>query len=134
LFRLPQSFVLGIKIKNGEPMNRIIFILFFMPLISIAEVIETWTCTERYGGEILVVASVNAGRETGKIKVAGVVHETIFQTKGFERRWDFGLAHDSTYDYAFVVEPNGDASYYDFSRSKKGGIVKPSIFMKCKNK
>lgn len=105
-----------------------------MPCISIADAIETWTCTERYGSEILAVASVNAGRESGQIKVAGVVHEARFQTKGFERRWDFGLSDDFTYHYAFVVEPNGDASYYDFSSSKKVEIVKPSIFMKCKNK
>jgi len=77
---------------------------------------------------------VNDGRKTGQIKVAGVVHEAKFETKGFQRRWDFVLSEDLTYNYSFVIEPNGDASYYDFSSSESGKGVKPSIFMKCNNK
>jgi len=114
-------------------MNRIIFTLFFIPGISIADVVETWTCSERYGTTVLAVANVNAGRESGEIKVAGVAHDAQFKTEGFERRWNFGLADDHTYDYAFVIEPNGDASYFDFSTSAAGEIINPSIFMKCKN-
>lgn len=115
-------------------MNRILILLLVIPCISNADIVETWTCTERFASEILAVAYVDTGRETGSIKVAGVVHDAKFRTKGFERRWDFGLVSDFSYHYAFIIRPNGDASYYDFSSSEAGETVKSSIFMKCKQK
>lgn len=108
-------------------MHRILYMFFLIPNIVHAEIIETWTCTEHYEIDVLALAYVDKGRESGQIKVAGVTHKAKFSVKGFERRWDFGLSSD----YAFVIEPNGNASYYDFSQSKPGEAVQPSIRMKC---
>jgi hypothetical protein len=115
-------------------MYRFLYLLLLVPNITQAETVETWVCTEHYKNDVLAIAYVNKGRNSGKIKVAGVTHEADFGVKGFERRWNFGLSSDFTYDYSFIIEPNGNASYYDFSHSETGEIVKPSIRLKCKNK
>ncbi|SMF67096.1 hypothetical protein SAMN02745866_04295 [Alteromonadaceae bacterium Bs31] len=95
------------------------------------EVVERWECRDfnGYWSNILVRALVGKKRESGYVQVAGVSQKSSFQVKGFNRRWDFGLTEEHTYKYAFVIEPNGDASYYDFSLEKKS---KPSILMKCR--
>jgi len=116
-------------------MNRILYFIVAVPCIAQADIIETWSCTETYNSEVLAVAYVNKGRETGEIKVAGITHKAKFRVQGFERRWDFGLnKKDFSYNYAFVVKPNGAAAYYDFSSSKTGKSVQPNIIMKCKMK
>jgi len=115
-------------------MKRIfVIITFFLSLNSYAEkAAEVWQCQEKDYGDwsnILVSATVNEDRESGKIFVAGVVQEADFQVKGFNRRWNFGLSEDNTYDFAFIIKPNGDASYYDFSAEKQ---TKPSMFLFCR--
>ncbi len=93
---------------------------------------EVWQCQEsEYGNwsNILVNATVNADRSSGKIFVAGVVHESSFKVNGFNRRWNFGLDEDNTYDYAFIIEPNGAATYYDFGKKKS---TKPSMVLHCR--
>ncbi|HTF97025.1 MAG TPA: hypothetical protein VL995_12885 [Cellvibrio sp.] len=98
------------------------------------EVIETWECQETSYGQwtnILVQAQVIKGRTEGKIYVAGVSHSTAFEVKGFNRRWDFGLTDDGTYKFAFVVKPNGTASYYDFTLESQSG---PSMILHCRQK
>ena len=60
-----------------------------IPCIAKSEVIETWECTEPYGTEILFIAQVNEGGETGQIKVANMTHDAfvhggaLFQKVGF---------------------------------------------------
>lgn len=98
------------------------------------EVIETWECQENSYGKwtnILVQANVIKGRKEGKIHVAGVTHNTAFEVKGFNRRWDFGLSDEGTYKFAFVVKPNGTASYYDFSLESQSGS---SMILHCRQK
>jgi hypothetical protein len=140
------------KIENEHPqMNKII--LFFSLIVSSCvisaaedkeskfdmstavpidfEVVEKWECRDSggYWADILVRALVGKNRETGYVQVAGVSQASRFQVKGFSRRWDFGLSEENSYKYAFVIEPNGGASYYDFSLKKQS---KPSIAMKCR--
>ena len=115
-------------------MNRFLYLFLLVPNIVQAEIIETWTCTEHYRSDVLAIAYVDKSRESGEIKVAGVTHKSKFSVKGFERRWDFGITNDLSYDYTFVIKPNGDALYYDFSQSKVGEVVKPTIMMKCTRK
>jgi len=52
--------------------------------------------------------------------------------EGFNRRWDFGMEEDNT--YAFVIEPDGDSTYYDFEFADDNGIAKGRLFFKCKQK
>ncbi|MEJ1296367.1 MAG: hypothetical protein RPU52_16165 [Candidatus Sedimenticola sp. (ex Thyasira tokunagai)] len=112
-------------------MKRFIGLLLILPSISHAEVIEEWECKDWTGNwnNIIVRAFVNEGRLSGRIEVAGVGHKTEYAVNGFNRRWDFGLAEDQTYNYAFIVEPNGNASYYDFTRESK---AKASMHLKCR--
>ncbi|MDX5437370.1 MAG: hypothetical protein LPK03_09265 [Pontibacter sp.] len=94
-------------------------------------VIERWECKEKFGTStgVLVVAEVLEGRAEGRVHVAGVIYWAAFEVKGFDRRWDFVLRDDGNFSYAFIMEPNGDAKYYDFTR---GDSVKPSNFMQCR--
>lgn len=97
-----------------------------------AKTIETWECKEYYAQNwtnILVTAYIEEGRQTGSISVAGVIQGSSFHIAGFDRRWDFGLLADGTYQYSFFIQPNGDAQYYDFSNQSK---AKPSNFMRCR--
>jgi hypothetical protein len=119
-----------------------IFSVILLSFLSVSpatssEIIETWICQEYpYGNwsNILVTAKVNKGRNDGVIEVAGVQHKSKFAIKGFERRWDFVPDNDFAYNYAFVIKPNGAATYYDFSGSKSGDLIKPSIVLYCKQK
>lgn len=108
--------------------------LLLIPTFSFAEIdtAETWHCTEVYGTEILVIATIAKNRKTGEIKVAGVKHSSKFEVTGFNRRWNFSLNDASTYDYSFIIKPNGDALYFDFTNTKPDEVVKASIFMSCK--
>lgn len=99
------------------------------------QIIEEWECAD--GGiipdwnKILVIARVFEDRQSGNIDVANITHEAQYQVAGFERRWDFVLDDDWSYDYAFVIQPDGDALYYDFSSESS---AKPSMFMTCRQK
>ncbi len=104
--------------------------LLIVSAVSHAGPVEVWTCKDKYTyGQVLVTATVDEGRETGTIEVAGVTQSTKFQVAGFDRRWDFGLLPTGGFQYTFVIKPNGDASYYDFGDAKE---AKPSNLMKCK--
>jgi hypothetical protein len=110
-----------------------LLLLISHPAFS-SEVTETWECQENSYGNwktILVQAQVLKGRTEGKIHVAGVTHSTAFEVQGFNRRWDFGLSHEGTYKFAFLVKPNGTASYYDFSLESKS---EPSMILHCRQK
>lgn len=98
-----------------------------------ASPVEKWECrdaSDLSGGwdSILVTATVEAGRKKGKLSVAGVTYEAAYQVAGFDRRWDFGSLPDHSYQYAFIIKPNGDAVYVDFGND---GKAKPSNFMSC---
>jgi hypothetical protein len=100
-----------------------------------ANPVEKWECKDRfeYDGwkSILVTATVNSDREHGTIAVSGATHDARFRVAGFNRRWDFGPKRDGSFLYAFVIEPNGEAAYYDFSMESR---TRPSILMKCRQR
>ncbi len=106
-----------------------VVLLIFCSAANSKEV-EAWACKDliQPGGDVLVTATVEEGRKTGTIYVAGVTHKARFEVEGFDRRWDFGPLRDSSFRYAFIIKPNGDGAYYDFGTDKK---TKPSNFMKC---
>ena len=95
--------------------------------------IEIWQCQQNSydnWSNILVVATVEEGRNSGEITVAGVTHTASFEVEGFDRRWDFGTK-DNPVRFAFVIKPNGDAHYFDF---RDGTTAKSSNFMFCRQR
>lgn len=94
---------------------------------------EVWLCYDKsdlidqdvYGkkAKVLVTATVGSKQPSGKIYVAGVSYDTSYSVNGFIRRWDWD-------EYSFLIEPDGDGAYYDFTKKKKG--VSPSLVLKCK--
>jgi len=101
---------------------------------------EIWMCFDKsdlidlsvYGtpAKVLVTAIVEQKQTLGKIHVAGVTYNTSYSVNGFIRRWDFGGKGRD--EYAFLIEPDGDGAYYDFTKSKKK--VRASLVLECKKK
>ena len=80
---------------------------------------ETFKCksgTYWDSSKVVVIATINKDGVSGTIKVAGVTHQAKYHVEGFDRRWNFGLQDDLTFDFAFVMEPSGLARYYDFPK------------------
>ena len=65
----------------------------------------------------------------GEVSVAGVSYMALFRVTGLDRRWDFGS--DELPNYSFIIQPNGDGAYYDFSNVEVGGTTKPSQNFTC---
>jgi hypothetical protein len=107
-----------------------IVVLVMIVATAEAKPIEVWECTDIFADSetVLVTATVEEGRKKGNISVAGVTHSARFEVAGFDRRWDFGELSRS-YRYAFVIEPDGDAAYFDFGGEKKANAKK---VMKCR--
>jgi hypothetical protein len=76
--------------------------------------------------DIIVVATVNKGHKTGKVRMAGKTYKASFKVKGFERRWDFGNAN-----YSLIIDHDGLARYYDFTGVRRGQTAQPSMFLTC---
>ena len=107
------------------------FVLLTASAATHASPVEVWECKDRFSlsGSILVTATVESGREEGNISVAGVTHAAAFKVAGFNRRWNFGLLPDRSNRYAFIIEPNGDATNFEFGND---GRARPSNFMTCR--
>lgn len=84
------------------------------------------------GDKVVVTATINEDGETGTIKVAGVTHQAKYHVEGFDRRWDFELQEDGTFDYALVLKVSGVATYYDFSSAEAGEPISGSQLFVCK--
>ena len=69
---------------------------------------------------------------SGFVRFAENVTFGKFQITGLDRRWDWDIQSDASYEYSFVIEPNGDGSYYDFSRVESGESAQPSQLYQCK--
>ena len=99
---------------------------------------ETWRCQNNRGYAfsesipILVVAT-RFTDGSGTIKVAGVTQQAAFSVDGFDRRWDFGPALKNGHTrYAFVIQPNGNAGYYDFTYADEKGRTSARQSYVCK--
>ena len=110
------------------------FCIAFLPSLAYSQqVIETWECKEMRDRvwNVVVLAQVLRQGNAGYIRVAGITHSALFRVKGFTRRWDFGASRDGTFDYAFVIEPSGKASYYEFEGVYPGQRVEPTHKLHC---
>ena len=72
------------------------------------ESLETWRCFDatdfnRTNG-LLTLSRLENG---GEVSIAGTTHPAAFEVEGLNRRWDFGLDDDGTFDYMFLIEPGG---------------------------
>ena len=38
---------------------------------------------------------------------------------------------DGSFQYSLIIDPDGSASYYDFTRADKNGSAKASMFFEC---
>lgn len=79
--------------------------------------IERWKCGYScYGrsGNCPVRLKANFRDGTGEVSFDGIVERMNFQIQGLERRWDWCLANDGTFDCAFVISVDGRGRYYTF--------------------
>lgn len=80
---------------------------------------ESWVCynwLDSTKAKPLVSLEGNLEMGIGSVNVAGANHVAEYAVRGLNRRWDFGLSEDAaTYDFAFVIEPDGTGLYYDFT-------------------
>lgn len=114
--------------------SKLFFLLImFLTPFSYCQVIETWECKELRDKiwNVVVIAQVLNQNNAGLIRVAGIIHSAHFHVKGFNRRWDFGATIDGFFDYAFVIKPNGEASYYEFEGVYPGQEIEPTHKLHC---
>ena len=114
-------------------MSCVTFIFLLALALPVQAATEKWICQgSPYADwkDILVIATSNGDNYSGTLRVAAITYNTQYQVQGFDRRWDFGsVKENSSYSYSFVISPDGDARYYDFT---SGASVKPSQLMWCK--
>lgn len=93
---------------------------------------ETWSCADRFDSPRKELVRLTAYREFafGVVVVSGISQFAQYQVQGFNRRWDFGALKESgSLPFAFLIEPNGDGAYYDFSGAAE---AKADQLYKCK--
>ena len=94
------------------------------------ELLESWRCFDRFEfnkTELLLTLVRYQGElgEYGVVTLPGVEPiATFFRINGLERRWDWD-------QYAVVVNPNGDRSYYDFRTTLAGETAPSSMSFQC---
>ena len=113
-------------------MAKFILLLSMVFMAWTVSAFEEWECRSPSGSwsNILVIASSDIEKQSGKIKVAGTEHLTHYQIQGFDRRWNFG---DSKESYAFIINPNSYGFYYDFSTADEEGKAGPSQRFECRD-
>ena len=77
-----------------------------------------------------MILTANLDTGAGEVKFGGIREDTSFRVEGLDRRWNWCLASDGTYDCAFVVSVSGSGAYYNF-RASADGTAKPSDLFTC---
>ena len=96
------------------------------------EVNETWRCFALFDYQkktlVLLTRQMVVGGKlvSATVEVAGTKYKAVFRLNGFNRRWSF--MGDK---YSFIITPQGDGSYYDFTRTKEGESVSSSQRYEC---
>lgn len=91
---------------------------------------ERWECYDYFRSRKLGTLTADRYGASGTVDFDGIVASTQFAIEGIERRWDWGLGTDGTYDYAIVVSADGTGKFYNF-RGSNDGTAKPSDVFKC---
>ena len=105
------------------------------PTESATPGLERWKCGDYIDGcgffaPDCVTLTANLHNGTGEVKFSDFVERTRFEVHGIERRWDWCLADDFSYECAFVISVDGTGRYYNF-RGSDNGLAKPTDFFKC---
>jgi len=85
---------------------------------------DSWAAIFNRDAVVLVVATINIGEKTGTITVSGKTLNAKYYLDGINRRWDWE-------DYSFLIEPDGDASYFAFNDEETAA---PSQEFTCRQK
>ena len=110
-------------------------------LLAVTTASETWECYDiaaydRATPLVVLDGSLRMDSETpnlgpGTVRLLGLVeHDAQFRIDGLDRRWNFGL-DEGSYEFAIVIEPNGNGSYYDFSAVSSGERTGPKQLYSC---
>ena len=104
-----------------------------------ADPLERWACGDYvdgcgFGGcPVVLTADLHNG--SGTVEFAGTVEQTRFEIRGLGRRWDWCLQDDGNFGCAFVLDTDGDGSYYDFTQvmpdTDGTARTKPAELFKC---
>lgn len=91
---------------------------------------EPWWCYSFTDFDMTGVplGTLEAEPPFGKVDIAGIVAVAFFSIEGLNRRWDWGLSDDGTFDYAVVLDIDGIARFFDFSNSEDGRARSSDIF------
>lgn len=115
-------------------MGRILIVLIFLFTFTSsanAEIVESWVCQENSNGDwskIIAEVTINTGRENGDVLIFGEKYIATCEMSGINKSWKFG----SSYQYAFVINSDGESRYYDYSKSSKSDDVKSQLNLFCK--
>ena len=119
IFILITAVTFGVQAQESEDTTTEIWRCFDLVDFGKSTVLIRLTRVTRYSEDVGV----------GEVSVAGVTYMALFQVTGLDRRWDFGS--DEIPIYSFIIQPNGDGAYYDFSNVEAGGTTMPSQNFKC---
>ena len=76
-----------------------------------------------------IEALFKMSESAGVISVAGTTNFAAFEVRGVNRRWDWNWDEDDEgYQDTLIIEPNGNAAYYDFRDTER---AKPNVLFKC---
>ena len=123
ILALILAFVAGCKITNDK-----------IPTGNATVGLEQWKCGDYFDGcgflaTDCVTLTANPRNGTGEVKFNNFSERTRFRIEGIERRWDWCLANDNTYNCAFLISVDGKGRYYNFRG--KGRTAKPTDLFKC---
>ena len=126
-------------------MKKILLIIFVLAAVATFSVqaqegkdtaTEIWRCfdtTDYNKTTVLVrltrVTRYNVDLGIGEVSVAGVTYTAFFRVAGLNRRWNFDSGEVG--NYSFIIQPNGDGAYYDFSNVEVGGTTMPNQMFTC---
>lgn len=106
-----------------------------IPKEDIKARLEQWRCGDYFDGCGLfdtdcVTLTANLDNGTGEVKFGEIIEPTRFEIQGIERRWDWCMSADLSYDCAFSISVDGTGRYYNF-RGSDDGTAKPRDVFKC---
>ena len=104
------------------------------PTVETTPGVERWICGDYFDDCGLfstdcVTLTANLRDGTGEVKFSGFVERTEFRIDGIERRWNWCMADDYSYNCAFIISVDGTGSYYNFRGTY--GTAKPRDIFKC---
>ena len=101
-------------------------------------VIEKWECREwlEDRARVLVTLWWSVGMSPGEtgygwVTFSAASFPAISNLDGLSMRWNWGPDEDGTWDYSFVIEPDGTGKYVDFSGASRGEKVSADSIYTC---